>query len=104
LCGVFIATTWATPRRVASKNKPDANESQLAEIARLTSSDGRSPTRGLGTWQAEALIARLRAEKREFADLVLARAREEQGRRNFRSAEFFLLALGIIALLAYYLH
>lgn len=78
-------------------NEPDANEGQLAEIERLVGKEQAASAKALGTWQAQALIQRLREERRDFTNQVLGEAAAKQNERNAANGLLFILGLALAA-------
>ena len=89
------------PTRAA--DEPDANAEQLAEIQSLGAATNPEGLKELGTWQAEAAIHRIRAEKKELADSVVMIAQAEQVRRNVNGCVGALIFVGLIALIIWFL-
>ena len=87
------------PLPTRGPDEPDANEDQVQAILRQARKIDPQQVRGLGTWQAEALLQHIRHERKDLEEDVMTVAREEQAlRRSRRRMTLLVIALVIFAL------
>ena len=95
------ALTMSLPSR--APNEPDVNEEQIAEILALSAGIDVEKLKELGTWQAAAVIQRIRDEKQALASEVIGTAWAEQNRRNLNAFIGAVIIVGLISLIVYFL-
>ena len=95
-------TTFTMSLPTRAPNEPDVNAEQRAEIKALGGKMDPEQLKDLGTWQAEAVIRRIREEKKVFAEAVANAARVEQARRDLKGCVLALVLIGLFALLLWY--